>query len=325
MSGASLPRAACDALMEQAVDWIVLLTSGQATEGDRRRFDQWLNSNPDHARAWAEVDGIMQQPLARLRGAADTAPGPVRAARAALLQNSGLDRRRLLKLTMLLSGVSAGALIADRYIPLAGLSATYSTHTGERQTYTLEDGSMLTLNARSAADVRYDDTRRLVQLRQGGLYAEARADSRPFVVQTRYGAVHGGASHLAVSQFDTYAVASALESTLTLRPERGSPLILAQAGTAAFDRDRAWQREDAAQASWRSGILSVRDARLAEVIEQLRAYQAGVIRLSPEAGALRVFGVFPLDDPRQTLLALGETLPIQVRRYGPWLTLVDSA
>lgn len=325
MSGASVPRVASDALMERAVDWIVLLTSGQATDQDRQRFEHWLASHPEHARAWAEVDGIMRQPLARLRGAADAAPGPARAARAALLQGSGLDRRRVLKLAMLFSGVSAGALIADRYIPLAGLSATYSTRTGERQTYALEDGSMLTLNARSAVDVRYDDLRRTVVLRQGGLYAEARSDSRPFVVQTRHGAVSGGESHLAVSQFDTYAVASALENMLTLHPEHGAPMALPQAATAAFDRDRAWQRDDAAQASWRSGILSVRDARLAEVIEQLRAYQPGVIRLSPQAGALRVFGVFRLDDPSQTLLALGETLPIQVRRYGPWLTLVDTA
>ncbi len=325
MSGASMAGAARDALTERAVDWIVLLTSGQASDQDRQRFERWLASHPEHARAWAEVDGIMRQPLAQLRGAADAAPGPARAARAALLQGSGLDRRRVLKLALLFSGVSAGALMADRYIPLAGLSATYSTHTGERRTYTLEDGTMLTLNARSAADVRYDGMRRTVVLRQGGLYAETRSDSRPFVVQTRFGAVTGGESHLAVIQFDAYAMASALESTLVLHPEHGSPLALPQAGTAAFDRDRAWQRDDAAQASWRNGILSVRDARLAEVIEQLRAYQPGVIRLSPEAAALRVFGVFPLDDPRQTLLALGETLPIQVRRYGPWLTLVDAA
>ena len=325
MSGTSMAGAARDALMERAVDWIVLLTSGQATDQDHQRFERWLASHPEHARAWAEVDGIMRQPLAQLRGAAEAAPGPARAARAALLQGSGLDRRRVLKLAMLFSGVSAGALMADRYIPLAGLSATYSTHTGERRTYTLEDGTMLTLNARSAADVHYDGMRRTVVLRQGGLYAETRSDSRPFVVQTRYGAVTGGESHLAVIQFDAYAMASALESALVLQPEHGSPLALPQAGTAAFDRNRAWQRDDAAQASWRSGILSVRDARLAEVIEQLRAYQPGVIRLSPEAAALRVFGVFPLDDPRQTLLALGETLPIQVRRYGPWLTLVDAA
>jgi transmembrane sensor len=314
-----------DVLMERAVDWIVLLTSGQASDEDRQRFEHWLASHPEHARAWADVDSLMRQPLSRLRSASADAPGPVRAARAALLQTSGLDRRRVLKLAMLMAGVGIGALVTDRYIPLAGLSATYSTRTGERQTYTLEDGSLLTLNARSAADVRFDDVERTVLLRQGGLYAETRPDRRPFVVRTRYGDVAADQGRLTVEQFDAYAVAGAIENALTLRPGRGQALAVPTAGSAAFDLDHAWTRNDAAQASWRSGILSVRDARLDEVVAQLRAYQPGVIRLSARAAALRVFGVFPLDDPRRTLQALGDTLPIRVQRYGSWLTVVDSA
>jgi len=316
---------ATGAPMELAVDWIVLLTSGQACDRDRQRFEHWLASHPDNARAWAEVDGLMRQPLSRLRTASRDAPGAARAARATLLQTSGLDRRRVLKLAMLTAGVGVGALVTNRYVPLAGLTATYSTRTGERRTYALADGSMLTLNARSAADVHYDDAQRTVVLRQGGLYAEAHADRRPFVVRTPLGNVSAEASRLAVNLFDTYAVASAIQDALTLRPERGQPMALQQAATAAFDRDRVWMRDDVAQASWRGGILTVRDTRLDEVVEQLRAYQPGLIRVSPQAASLRVFGVFPLDDPRRTLLALSETLPIQVQRYGPWLTLVDAA
>ena len=314
-----------DALMERAVDWIVLLTSGGASDRDRLRFEHWLASHPDHARAWAEVDGLMQQPLSRLRAASDEAPGTVRAARAALLQAGGLDRRRLLKLAMLMAGVGVGALVTDRYVPLTGLTATYSTRTGERRTYALADGSVLTLNARSAADVQYDAEQRTVVLRQGGLYAEAHADARPFVVRTPSGDVSAGTGRLAVCLHDAYAVVNAIQDSLTLRPNRGAPMILQQARAAAFDRDRAWMLEGDAQASWRNGILNVRDTRLDEVVAQLRAYQPGLIQVSPTAGALRVFGVFPLDDPRRTLLALSETLPIQVRRYGPWLTRVDTA
>lgn len=314
-----------DVLMERAVDWIVLLTSGQASDQDRQRFEHWLASHPEHARAWADVDGLMRQPLSRLRSASGNAPGPARAARAALLRASGQDRRRVLKLAMLLAGVGIGALVTDRYTPLAGLSATYSTRTGERHTYTLEDGSLLTLNARSAADVRFDDTQRTIVLRHGGLYAETQHDPRPFVVRTRYGDVATGQSRLAVSQFDAYAVASAVENALTLRPVHGQALAVPHASSAAFDMDHAWARGDAGDASWRSGILRVRDTRLDEVLAQLRAYQPGLIRVSSQAAALRVFGVFPLDDPRRTLQAMAETLPIRVQRYGPWLTVVDAA
>lgn len=84
---------------------------------------------------------------------------------------------------------------------------------------------------------------------------------------------------------------------------RGASMALPQAHTAAFDQERTWMLEGHAQASWRQGMRSVRDARLDEVLEQLRAYQPGLIRVSPETAALRVFGVFSLDEPRRTLQA----------------------
>lgn len=317
--------AADNALIERAVDWIVLLTSGQASDGDRERFERWLGAHPDNARAWAEVDGLMHQPLSQLRAASDDAPGPARAARSALLQASGLDRRRLLKLAMLMAGVGIGAQLANRYVPLAGLTATYATRTGQRRSYALTDGSVLTLNARSAADVHFNEAERTVVLREGALYAQAHADARPFVVRTPWGDVSTRRAHLAVQLYDAYAVANAIQDSVVLKPASGTPLTLQEAGAAAFDRQRAWMLEDAAQASWRNGILRVRDTRLGEVVEQLRAYQPGLIRVSPNAAALRVFGVFPLDDPRRALQALGDTLPIRVQRYGPWLTLVDTA
>jgi len=33
-------------------------------------------------------------------------------------------------------------------------------------------------------------------------------------------------------------------------------------------------------------------------------------------------GVFPLTAPQRSFGALAETLPIEVRHYGPWLTLI---
>ena len=39
--------------------------------------------------------------------------------------------------------------------------------------------------------------------------------------------------------------------------------------------------------------------------------------------ALRVYGVYPLDNAEQTLQSLAQTFPLRIRRYGPWLTLID--
>ena len=66
------------------------------------------------------------------------------------------------------------------------------------------------------------------------------------------------------------------------------------------------------------------DEPLEQVVEALRPYQRGFIRIAPQVRHLRVQGVFPLDDPARTLAALAETLPIQVDSYSPWLTLIRA-
>jgi transmembrane sensor len=78
------------------------------------------------------------------------------------------------------------------------------------------------------------------------------------------------------------------------------------------------------RADWLSGRLNVLDEPLEQVVEALRPYSRGFVRVSPEVRHLRVQGVFPLDDPDRTFTALAETLPIRVDRYSPWLTLIRA-
>ncbi|MNF09808.1 fec operon regulator FecR [compost metagenome] len=61
---------------------------------------------------------------------------------------------------------------------------------------------------------------------------------------------------------------------------------------------------------------------LGEVIDALRPYRDGVLRISEAAAKLRVFGVFPLDDSERSLQSLAQVLPITLSRYGP-ITLID--
>jgi transmembrane sensor len=60
------------------------------------------------------------------------------------------------------------------------------------------------------------------------------------------------------------------------------------------------------------------------VVDALRPYHRGFVRVAPEIRELRVQGVFPLNDPERALAALAETLPIRVDHYSPWLTLVRA-
>jgi transmembrane sensor len=78
------------------------------------------------------------------------------------------------------------------------------------------------------------------------------------------------------------------------------------------------------RADWLSGRLNVLDEPLEKVVDALRPYSRGFVRVSPEVRDLRVQGVFPLNDPARTFAALAETLPIRVDHYSPWLTLIRA-
>ncbi|MET0125314.1 MAG: iron dicitrate transport regulator FecR, partial [Pseudomonas caspiana] len=64
----------------------------------------------------------------------------------------------------------------------------------------------------------------------------------------------------------------------------------------------------------------VRDQSLGDIVEALRPYRRGILRISPQARALRVSGVFPLDDTDQALRSLQEVLPIKVETHFNWWT-----
>ncbi|MNF79363.1 fec operon regulator FecR [compost metagenome] len=78
------------------------------------------------------------------------------------------------------------------------------------------------------------------------------------------------------------------------------------------------------RADWLSGRLNVLDDPLEHVVDALRPYSRGFVRVAPEVRGLRVQGVFPLNDPDRVFTALAETLPIRVDRYSPWLTLIRA-
>ncbi|MNT77877.1 fec operon regulator FecR [compost metagenome] len=70
-------------------------------------------------------------------------------------------------------------------------------------------------------------------------------------------------------------------------------------------------------------MLVVHDEPLGAVVDALRPYRRGFIRITPAAARLRVLGAFPLDDTDRTLESLRQTLPIEVSAPGGWMVNID--
>ena len=320
-----------------AVDWQVRLSSGSASAGEREAFARWLAADARHAAAWQRVQGVLAGPVEQIQRIDQRHPGQLPAVHQSLATAPApvsRQRRSLLGGSTLLLATSVGAgYLAHRSQPLGELLADVHTGTAETRHIVLPDGSTLDLNARSAADLHFDPARRLVRLRSGELLvqvasdaAEASALPRPFTVQTRHGTAQALGTRYLVRQESERSLVVALQHGVALQTGDGVQRTLHEGQAAWLDGQHIAMAHErlAHRASWTEGVLDVRDEPLGDVVAALAAWRRGLLRVSPAAARLRVFGVFRLNDTTQALQALVDTQPIRVTSYGPLLTLIDT-
>ncbi|MBN3965172.1 FecR family protein [Pseudomonas gregormendelii] len=315
-----------DPVSEQAIDWMVKLRAGTPDAALQMRFNAWLAMDPAHLQAWTTLQERLGASFNTVRALDRRVPGQAGEARQILLQPQGSRRDALRVIAGL--GLLGGGLWLCARSPLGdSLLADLSTGRGQRQGYNLADGSRLNLNANSAVDLRFDDQQRLVVLRHGELVIQVAPDpQRPLRVRTAQGQVQALGTRFLVAQEQDATRVVVLQHSVQLRLPDGTTRDLQEGQSAllATGRITPTAGDQRGRADWLVGRLNVLDEPLEQVVEALRPYQRGFIRIAPQVRHLRVQGVFPLDDPARTLAALAETLPIQVDSYSPWLTLIRA-
>lgn len=319
-----------DAVTEQAIDWLVRLDSDRSNDADHQAFARWLAASPAHAAAWTTLQQRLNQRIApalsQLQADGHALPG----ARALSAPPDHRARRRALLggASVALLTAAGGGLWADRRAPLMAWSADLRTGTAERRRFALEDGSDLLLNARSAVDLDFSRTQRLVKLRAGALIVNVAADDarRPFVVQSAQGTVRALGTRFMVQQEEGRTLVSVLAHSVRLSTQHeGTATDLREGASAWMQADRIEPVSIAHvdPSAWGTGVLEVHDQPLSDVLDALRPYTPAILRASPEAARVGVYGVYPLDRPMDALQALVDTLPLRVRRWGDWVVYVD--
>lgn len=300
-----------DPIVETAIDWIICLRSGEAGQSERDAFKRWRLEDARHDAAIRHLEEVL--------GTFDTLPNSSHirtSARRALVVSP--DRRKLLRNTLALLLVGSGTgLLVQRVTPLHTITSDLRTATGQRKHLRLADGSQIWLNARSAADVDFDEVTRRIHLRSGEIVVDVARDAqRPFIVQSEQGSMRALGTRFLVRQEEGRTVLAVLHSSVRIDAIGGASRTLIAGESARFDQTHieAIEMPSNDAAAWVDGFIEVHDRPLSEVIAALKPYRSGFLRLTPQAGALRVTGTFPLDDSGRTLAALAETLPITIRR-----------
>lgn len=300
--------------------WRVNLSSGEATEREQAEFAVWYDADLSHRRAWDNLSRSLG--TLSVVSASPLTKGSL--GRRALQEAT--DRRRVLRTAMLGAAAMTSFAVGDRLVPLRTLLADHKTWTGEHKEIELPRGSVVILGPRSAVNLRSGIDRDRIELLAGSLLLKPGGMSS-HAVDLALGdwLLKPSTGRVSLHDDDTQFSAAPLDAAMTaVIPGRAPFEVDARQGLALENGSLVRRAVDVArETSWSTGFLVIEDGRLAALVQSLRPYFVGVIRISPAAAAMRIAGVFKLREPRDTLLALSETLPIKVRMVTPFWLNVD--
>ena len=312
-------------VQQQAAEWLTVLMSDEASEAEHAAWQRWRGADPEHERAWQHIEAVSQ----RFNGLHRSAAAQALAGTQQKAVNG--KRRQLLAWLGVVAGGGMLAAKAGAWDGVRALRADYRTATGERREVVLGDGSLLSLNTGSAVNVRFDASRRLIELLAGEILitsGHGTGSGAPLVVATREGQVRALGTRFAVRQQDDYSRVEVFESAVEVRLRSGgAPLLLAAGRGVAFSRHAldAPHAIGAYAAAWSRGQLIVDDVTLGDFLADLARYRPGVIDCAPAVSQLRLSGVFPLADTQRILNMLPNSLPVQVRSRTRYWVSVEPA
>jgi len=306
------------AALQQAAEWFAVLADPPVSDQQRRAWQHWLSARPEHAAAWQRVEAISSQ-FARLP--ADTQ----RRAAAQALRHSGRSRRQVLGLFAVLGG--AGLLAAaGQGRPWQAWLVSERTGTGQIRDVRLADGSHLWLGSRTAVDVDYSASTRLLRLLQGEVLIDTAADPRPLLLDTRHGRLQAMGTRFSVREGNGFSQLSVFAGAVRIEPSSGRAAQVLQAGhqvRIGTEGISASAPADPARQAWSRGVLLANDRPLGDFIEELADYLPGYLGCDPRVADLRLVGAYPLNDPERILQALAGSLPIRVNRRLPWWVTIE--
>jgi transmembrane sensor len=315
-SDAALSVARDGAVAEQAAAWFSRLRSARLSLEERQAFEAWLRDSPAHTRAYTEVCGLWDDPS--LKAAAAEAAGSFQG-----LQHDGAGTSpRWVRRFYVAAAVAALAITSGFQLDLPlRVTSDYRTATGERRVVELPDGSTTTLNTKSAIAIDFAGTTRQIRLLKGeALFQVHPNEERPFVVEDHDIITRAVGTEFLVRTGSNGVLVTVVEGVVEVAPSQRSwvPVRITAGQQVTVDSNGPGAPHDVdgqTALAWSRGRLVFDDARLADVVEELRRYHTGFILLwNPAVAELRVSGSYTGTDPAGVLATLAQTFPIRMAR-----------
>jgi len=334
-----------DEIAAEADEWLLKLHDAEpANAASREAFTEWLTRSPTHieafltaTRTWhaLAVDNAGEWASDALIAAARAQNDsgnviPLRESDMAAVQAQSSPRRRptwIGRVAAMAATVAVGAIgvwMLRGYWPSEN---DLKTAVGEQRSVTLGDGSVVFLNTDSELRVRWTARERHIDLLSGeARFTVTKNAARPFIVATHEATVRAVGTVFNVRTVQTTTQVAVLDGRVEVNAEVNaaqpqpaptqSRLMLAAGQRAAVtvkgievDVGPPIERVTA----WTERRLVFRGDTLSAVVEEFNRYRLRALVLDdPGLAAVRISGVFALDDPDSLLTYLNNFESVRV-------------
>src|SRR3981081_1063818 len=290
-----------DPLLNEALDWVVRLKTGETTRGDVEALQRWRQQSPTHEEAFKKAArlfrnaGTAARELANEQRVADVAPVLQR------LLPRPLARRAFLGGAI--AAAAAGYMLVrpplGLWPSLEELSADYRTGKGEQRKLVVAPDVSLELNTQTSVALRSAQNETHIELISGEASVMAKLpSSKPLVMLAGDGRITALQADFNARCLERIVSATCLDGVVDVeqgrnmvRLHKGEQVSYSGAGIGAS------VPADAAQVTaWQAGLLIFRDRPLANVVDEINRYRSGkIIITSDDLKRRLVNGTFQLD------------------------------
>jgi transmembrane sensor len=209
----------------------------------------------------------------------------------------------------------------------------YATDIGEQRSVTLQDGSVIDLNARSRIRVRYTDGTRRIDLIEGqALFHVAKDSTRPFIVTSGSTHVRAVGTQFDVNRKSAGIIVTVVEGRVAVLapsalPSEAGTLVAAgeQLNVTATSARKTERPDISAATAWTQHRLVFNSAALSDVVEEFNRYNTRQLVIdAPELESFGVVGVFSSTDPSALLRFLNAQPGVRVEERGDRIHIISA-
>ncbi len=314
-----------DRITDDAAEWFVRVQGADFSQEDKEAFADWLSGSAEHVREYlqlavleTDIRDMTELPTAdELIDLARADDGNTNiialrvgeGSQATPLKEGTDDKAGVKWLGWAVAAVFVLAVMSVSFMAFNPSSKTYSTGLGEQQSFPLEDGSIVRLNAYSTIEVQYSYGERLVTLHEGeALFDVAKDSGRPFFVRTGDASIQAVGTAFNVRKRGQETVVTVTQGIVEVAPNKEGALpqgfapvrmkvgqqTSVMAAAPALHVVAANMRQVTA---WRDRRLLFEGWPLAAVVKEFNLYNEAKIRIESDRVAKRkVSGAFSADD-----------------------------